>query len=247
MARRTREYIYGINPAFEVIRGKRRRLYEAFLSRSGKDNPRLKKLVRLLEQADIPYEWVDKGRVLDLSGSKENQGVVLKTSTYPYAPFEDLLAEPRLLLLDNVEDPHNVGAVLRSAEIFGFSNILLTRKGTPEVYPSVVKVSAGATEFLRISKECSANQYARRAKEAGYSVVALDAHGDARLEDIDTDAISRLLLVVGGEDKSVGQFILNHADHVASISQHGRINSLNASVAAAIAMYALGDKRNRQN
>jgi 23S rRNA (guanosine2251-2'-O)-methyltransferase len=239
MARPSREYIYGINPSFEVVRAGRRKVYQAFLSQSAIKNPRMLKLESFLDSREIPLDWVEKGRVIDLAQNKDHQGVVLKTGTYPYAGLDELLHQERLLLLDNVEDPHNVGAILRSAEIFGFHHVLLTRKGTPDIYPSVVKVSAGATEFLQICKEQSSVKYAQAALEAGYTIAALDAGGSASLASIAEARVDKLLLVIGGEDKAVGQYILNHAQYIASIPQHGHINSLNASVAAAIAMYAL--------
>ncbi len=240
MAKATREYVYGINPAFEVLREKRRTVYGAWLNQSARNKPRTQKLVKLLEQHEVPIEWVEKGRLIQLSKSTEHQGVVLKTSLYPYTPHVDLLEHSRLLLLDNIEDPHNVGAVLRSAEVFGFRGVCLPSKGVPEVYPSVVKVSAGATEFMQIARDGSANQYARAAAEAGYQIAALDMKGNTTLDAVQAAAPDKLLLVIGGEDKSVGQFILNMADYIIGIRQFGRVNSLNASVAAGIAMHALG-------
>jgi len=239
MGKRRTEYIYGINPAFEVVRAGRRRISAAFASLSAARNPRMKKLVDYLQRNDIPVEWVEKGRVIDLSESKDNQGIVLKSSAYPYASFADVVGRKRILLLDNVEDPHNVGAILRSADIFGFKTVLMPMKGVPEVYPSVVKVSAGATEFLDICREMSSNTYVRKLLDEGYRLAALDAAGTARLDQLNIEENERLLLVIGGEAKSVGQFIRNEADYIVSIPQQGRINSLNASVAAGIAMYAL--------
>jgi len=239
MAKATREYVYGINPAFEVLRAQRRKVYGAWLNQSVRDKPRTQKLVRLLEQNSVRIEWVEKGRLIQLSTSRDHQGVVLNTSLYPYTPFEDLLSHPRLLLLDNIEDPQNVGAILRSAEVFGFNGVCLPNRGVPEVYPSIVKVSAGATEFMQIARQFSANQYARKATEEGYQIAALDMNGNTTLEAVRTAAPEKLMLTIGGEDKSVGQFILNMADHTISIPQFGRVNSLNASVAAGIAMYAL--------
>jgi len=130
--------------------------------------------------------------------------------------------------------------MLRSAEIFGFHDILLPLKGVPEVYPSVVKVSAGATEHLRIARSENANAYVKRAKKEGFSVVALDGAGSATLREAAERRPRRLLLVIGGEDRGVGQFILMQADLVARIPQAGRVGSLNAAVAAGIAMYAFG-------
>ncbi len=239
MAKPSREYIYGINPAFEVIRGGRRTLYEAFLNEATVGHPRLRKLRELIERRSIPHQLVGKQRLHELAQTHEHQGVVLKASPYPYSTLEEIFTLPRLLLLDNVEDPHNVGAIIRSAEIFGFHGILLPRRGCPDVYPSIVKVSAGATEFVRIVKSDPSNAYTKRAAAEGYRIAALDARGQADLDRVAADAPERLLLVVGGEDRSVGQFILNMADDVLGIPQQGRINSLNASVAAGIAMHAL--------
>ena len=243
MAKASREFVYGLNPAFEVLRAGKRRVFAAHLNEGMRENSRVKKLVSLLERNEVEIEWADKGRLMQLSGSRDHQGVVLKTTPYPYAEFTELLSVPRMLLLDNVEDPHNVGAILRSAEVFGFTSVCLPKKGVPEVYPSVVKVSTGATEFMKICRDDSANGYARKAAEAGYRIAALDMAGKASLREVAVANHEKLLLVIGGEDRSVGQFILNMAEDVVGIEQQGRVNSLNASVAAGIAMFALGQPR----
>ena len=235
------EYIYGINPAFEVISAERRKVIEAYICKS--NNPRLIKLLGLLEKKEISIKYVDKGQLINLSGTKKHQGVVLKVSNYPYVSFESLFSSSKLLLLDNIEDPHNLGAILRSAEVFGFHSVLLSRRGTPNVYPSVVKVSAGATEFLKITNERSENAYVKKAIENGYTVVVMDEDGKSDIDEIKAVNPEKLLLVIGGEDKSVGQFIINLADYVVAFKQYGRVNSLNASVAAGIAMFALSDSR----
>ena len=243
MAKASREFVYGLNPAFEVLRAGKRRVFAAHLNEGMRENSRVKKLVSLLERNEIEIEWTDKGRLMQLSGSRDHQGVVLKTTLYPYAEFTELLGVSRMLLLDNVEDPHNVGAILRTAEVFGFTSVCLPKKGVPEVYPSVVKVSTGATEFMKICRDDSANGYARKAAEAGYRIAALDIAGKASLWEVAAANHEKLLLVIGGEDRSVGQFILNMAEDVVGIEQQGRVNSLNASVAAGIAMFALGQPR----
>jgi len=243
MAKAKHEYIYGINPCFEVIRSGRRTVKQAYLNKTATNNPRLRTLARFLKSREIPIERVDKYRLFQLSKSKEHQGVVIKASPYAYARFEDLLEDERLILLDNVEDPHNIGAILRSAEIFGFHSVLLPVKGSPDVYPSVVKVSAGASEYLKIAKECGANTYVKNAMAHGYKVVALDGEGDVNIKTLKDETMDKILLVIGGEGKSVGQFILNAADYVAYIEQKGKINSLNASIAAGIAMFVLSSAR----
>ncbi|MFC1542202.1 23S rRNA (guanosine(2251)-2'-O)-methyltransferase RlmB [Candidatus Latescibacterota bacterium] len=234
------EYIYGINPAFEVVRSGKRPVYEVYINKSAAGQPRIRKLIDYLEKMDIPSKWSDKHRLYELSGSRDHQGVVVKTTPYPYRDSDSLWGQPRLLLLDNIEDPHNVGAILRSAEIFGFNSVFLSKRGVPDIYPSIVKVSAGATEFLDIAKDSSANNYVRAAQEEGYQVVALDMSGTFDIQTVRTQLSNRVLVVIGGEDKSIGQYILNSADFIVSIAQQGKINSLNASVAAGISLFVLG-------
>lgn len=230
------KFIYGINSAFEVIRSGKRKIERAMLSASATKNPRLQKLVSVLEKNDISFKWEEKGRLIDVCSSHDHQGVVLICSEFEYASIDDVLSHDRVILLNNVEDPQNVGAVLRSAEVFGFKGILLPEKGTPEIYASIVKVSAGATEFLDIYRHGGVTSYLTLAKEEGFTIVSLDARGDKSFEDILTEAPEKLLLVLGGENKGVGQFVLNSSDHIIGIEQKGKINSLNASVAAGIAM-----------
>ncbi|NDV61202.1 RNA methyltransferase [Puniceicoccales bacterium CK1056] len=233
------EYLYGLNPAFECLRAGRRKVHEAFINELTANSARLKTLRRLLDERDIRVNLTDKGRLHQLSASTEHQNVVMKVDRYPYVTHTECLAAERVLLLDNVEDPHNVGAILRSAEVFGFHHILLPTKGVPEVYPSVAKVSAGSVEFLNIARDCNSVTYVQKALDAGYCVAALDAKGSVQLEEFAKDTHNPLLVVIGGEDKGVGQFILNHATATLAIPQSGKINSLNASVAASITLYAL--------
>jgi len=237
MGKPTREYIYGINPVFEVILAERRKIYTAYLNEKYKHNPRIDKLNTILKKHTIPIDKVSKERLFELSKTKKHQDIVLKTKPYPYISFNSIIGSKKILLLDNVEDPHNVGAILRSADIFGFHNVVLPLKGVPDIYPSVVKVSAGASEHLNIAKDRNANTYVKTVKERGYTVVALDAHGKEKISSLSLGKSENLLLVVGGEDKSVGHYILKEADHIVQIPQQGRVNSLNASIAAGIAMY----------
>lgn len=239
VSRSGNNHLYGLNPAFEVLRARRREVRIAYLNASSRKTPRVGKLVGIIEKAGIPLEWVERGKLDQLANTREHQGVVLEAAPFEYASMEDLLTFPRLILTDNVEDPHNLGAILRSAEVFGFSGVMLPRRGVPGILPSVVKASAGACEYLAVAQDHSANQYARAALDSGYTVVALDAAGTAELDLVASGMAEKLLLVVGGEGRGVGQFILNEATHTVSIPQQGRVNSLNASVAASIAMFAL--------
>jgi len=232
------EILYGLNPAFETIRARRRTIFRAFLLEDFDKRPRLAKLARLLEKAGVDPQAVDKHFLYQRSGTKQHQGVALEVSPYPYEVEANLLRLKRLLLLDNLEDPQNTGAIMRSADVFGFHGILLPTKGVPPIYPSMVKASAGAVEHLLVSRRRTAVASMRVAQEAGFKVASLDARGDTPIGDFSPPE-EPLLLVIGGEDKSVGRYILDQSDWVLSLPSSGRVNSLNASVAAAIAMHAI--------
>ena len=168
------EFVYGINPAFEVIMSNRRKIFGAFICDTGK--PKIKKICNLLQSKGIEVQHVDKGQLINMTGNKYHQGVVLKVSAYPYVPFDSMIGKyDKLLLLDNIEDPQNLGAILRSCEVFGFKAVLLSMRGTPEVYSSVVKVSSGATEHLQIANDHNANAYAKKAKENGYKAMQFNS------------------------------------------------------------------------
>lgn len=230
--------LYGVNPCLEALRSGKRQCYTLFLDEKNQNAPRFNPLRKAAEQAKVRVQGVTKHDLFNLCQTREHQGVVLNTEPFPYTPLDDSIYEqPKLLLLDNVEDPRNTGAILRSAQIFGFHTVLMPLKGVPEVYPSVVKTSAGATEYLSIVRQANANRYVSTAQARGYRVVALDMDGNVALNDVPKSDSKPLLLVIGGEDKRVGQFILRQADAVATIPQSGAINSLNASVAAGIALY----------
>ncbi len=234
------DIIYGINPVFEVLRAGRRRVDRAMMSEKVQDQPRMRKLLERMEENRVNVRFGDKNKLFHLCNSKEHQGVLIETEPYPYGLIEPCWEQNRLLLLDNIEDPQNLGAIIRSAEILGFRHILLPQRGVPGIYPSVVKASAGATEHVHIVQSGSAVRYAQQAAKNDFQVVALDASGEHPVSELPDKLGDKFLLVIGGEDKSIGQYILNKADFVAGIPQYGRVNSLNASVAAGIAMYALG-------
>ena len=233
---KSHNFVYGINSAFEAIRSGRRQVTSAIISQSSLKNPRIKKLLTVLDKHDISYTTEEKGRLIDTCGSHDHQGVVLFCSPFTYTDIDQVLSHNRIILLNNVEDPQNVGAVLRSAEVFGFQGVLLPEKGTPEVYPSVVKVSAGATEYLDICRHGGVTSYLAKAKAQGFTIVSLDGKGDKSFQDVTASAPEKVLLILGGENKGVGQFVLNSSDFIVGINQKGKINSLNASVAAGIAM-----------
>ncbi|MCQ2397032.1 MAG: RNA methyltransferase [Lentisphaeria bacterium] len=233
------EFLYGINPVSEAIKAGRRTIHGIYAAQGTEQNPRMRKLVSDAKYRGIPVSWRNRSEIGEASGTRENQGVVADCEPFQYTPYADILGAPRMVLLDNIEDPHNIGAIMRTSEVLGWQNVLLPRRGTALVLPSVAKTAAGACEYLNIACNCSSNQYVKIALDEGYTVVALDGDGKTSLEELSANRPEKLLLVVGGEDSGVGQFIKMNATYVCAISQKGHVNSLNASVAAALALYAL--------
>ncbi len=233
------ELLYGINPVTEAILASRRRLHGIHVAQGTEGNPRMRKLVSEAKHRGIAVSWHSRAELGEASGTREHQGVVAECDPFPYTPFAEILGTPRMVLLDNIEDPRNVGAIMRTCEVLGWSSVLLPRKGGSLVTPAVAKTAAGACEYLQVAVNCSSNQYVKIAMEEGYLVAALDGEGKSTLEEVAALRPEKLLLVVGGEDSGVGQFIRMTAPHVCAIPQQGHVNSLNASVAAALALYAL--------
>lgn len=233
------EYLYGVNPVSEAILAGTRVVHCVYVAQGTENNPRMRKLVSDAKYRGIAISWRSRAEIGEAAGTKESQGVVAECDSFPYTPYADILGAPRMVLLDNIEDPRNLGAIMRTCEVLGWGNVLLPRSGGALVMPSVAKTAAGACEYLKIAVNCSSNQYVKIALENGYVIAALDGAGKSSLEEVAASKPEKLLLVVGGEDSGVGQFIKMNATHVCAIPQKGHVNSLNASVAAALALYAL--------
>lgn len=233
----TNESLYGLHPVQEALRAGRRRVEGVWVDGNAPAG-RFRAIREVAAKAGIQVRETTKQDLFKRCGTRHHQGVVLEAGPFPHTPMDDAVFErKRLLLLDNIEDPRNAGAILRSADLFGFHTVLMPMKGGSGVYPSVVKTSAGASEHLDIVRDANTPAYFKRARKAGYRTVVMDMHGDTELREVPAEFGRPLLLVQGGEDKRVGQYLLNEADIVARIPQHGHVNSLNASVAAGIALY----------
>ena len=232
----------GRNPIREAL--KTGRDLEKLMVAKGELSGSARQIVSMAKAAGVMIQPVERSRLDQII--KNHQGMIAFASAYQYSSVEEILAEakqkgeePFVVVLDQVTDPHNVGAIIRSAEVLGFGGVLLPSHGVPPVLPSVVKASAGATEHLPITCAAGVSAYVHAARQRDTCIVALDGKGTASLAEVAAAHPARLLLVCGGEDRGVGQFILNQAQFVVRIPQHGRIGSLNASVAAGIALQAL--------
>lgn len=235
------EILYGIHPVFESLRAGRRKIFEIYLAK-GKISKRLGKIKTAAESLNIPVETVNVTRLESLSGSGQHQGVGAMVSPYPFVRLADIGADivsndvdRFLLLLDNVSDPHNLGALLRTALCVGVGGIVIPKDRSALPTPAVSKASAGALEHANLIRVTNMVNTIKDLKSKGLWAVGLDKSADRSI--FFSDLTGPVALVIGGEAKGIRPLVKKHCDMLLSIPQSSRINSLNASAAGAVVMY----------
>ena len=195
---------------------------------------------------NVRVQFVDR-RVLDKeSETHRHQGVIAFTTEYEYFDLDDVIAEKKsekggfVVLCDGIEDVHNLGSILRVCECAGVDGVVIPKNGSASVTESVIRISAGAAEHMKVAKVPSLNHAIETLQKNGYWVYALEAGG----EDLYAEDFSgNVALVVGGEDSGVKRLTKEKCDKVLSLPLYGRVNSLNASVALGVATYEVVRKR----
>jgi 23S rRNA (guanosine2251-2'-O)-methyltransferase len=229
--------VWGRRPVLEVLRsgrGVERVLVARELAPSGI----IGEIRRRAEEAAVPVRLVPKAEVSGAAGVVNHQGVVAITARFRYAQLDSILAvdDARVLFLDGVTDPHNLGSLLRSADGAGFHGVVVPSRRSAGVTGAVRRVSAGAAEVVPVARVNSLGSALEQAKKAGLWIVGLD--GDAE-EDLWTSSLAEppVGLVLGAEDRGISKGIAARCDSVLRIPSAGKIASLNVAVAGAIAMF----------
>jgi len=244
-----KEWITGRNPVYEVLQARRRHVFRLWVARGVEEKGRLRDILRLGAQRKLAIESVDR-RQLDPLG-ENHQGVALETSAYPYSALVDILdlAEKRqqppfVLVLDVIQNPQNLGTLLRTAEAVGVHGVLIPLRRAAEVTPAVVSASAGASEHLLVA-QINLAQAINELKEAGAWVVGLEGSPQAQpVEQVRLDGA--LALVVGSEGEGMRDLVRKSCDVLVRLPMQGRVESLNAAVAGSVVLYlALQARINR--
>jgi 23S rRNA (guanosine2251-2'-O)-methyltransferase len=239
------EYIIGRNPVIEALRSKRQihKIWIAEHSTKGQ----AQKIITLAKDKGVSVQFVPKKK-LDQMFTGNHQGVAAQVASYHYSDLEELFQRahnrneaPFFLLLDEIEDPHNLGSIMRSADAVGAHGIIIPKRRAVGLTQAVAKASTGAIEYIPVVRVTNLARTIDELKERGLWVVGTDAKG---AEDYRTlDGTMPLALVIGSEGKGIGRLIKEKCDFLVKIPMVGQVTSLNASVAAGLLMYEVYRKR----
>lgn len=233
------DLVAGRNAVMEVLKGSRS--VNRLLVANGSSEGSMREIIALAKEKGINIQFYDRSKLDAMAPGIRHQGVLAQVPPVQYAELEDILQiardrnePPFIVLLDELEDPHNLGAILRTADAAGVHGVLIPKHRSCPLSTTVAKTSAGAVEHVPVARIGNMVQTIKKLKKEGLWVAAADMDGT---DYYDTDLTGSLLLVIGSEGQGVGRLIKEQCDFVVRIPMVGKINSLNASVAGSILMY----------
>lgn len=233
------EFVYGKNPVVELLKSGKP-VNKVLLVAEGAGS-RNQEIVTLLQERNIPYQFVDR-QVLDrLTNRERHQGMLAYAAAREYASVEDILdlaeerqEEPFLLMLDEIEDPHNLGALLRTVDAVGAHGVIIPKRRSVALTGTVAKTSAGAVEHVMVARVSNLVQTIKELKKRGCWVSGAEAGGRDAFK---ADLTGPRVIVIGSEGKGISRLLRENCDEIISLPMKGRVTSLNASVAGSIVLY----------
>lgn len=236
--------IIGRNPVMEALKNGRE-IEKIVVGRDSEGS--IKKIIGMAKDKKLPIQFVDKAALDRLADGGVHQGVAAYVSAYTYCEVEDIIdaakgknEDPFIIILDGIEDPHNLGAIMRTADGAGAHGIIIPKRRASGITDTVVKASAGAVEYVPVAKVSNIAQTIDKLKGMGVWIGACDMDG---VEYDKSNLKGSLALVIGAEGEGIGRLVREKCDFVLSIPMSGKITSLNASNAAAILMYEVKRQR----
>lgn len=232
--------LYGIHPILEALRSAERQIEGIYLQH-GRKGREIDEVLSLARTKRITVDFRPREALDRLTGSSHHQGAVAMVAAKAYASLDDLLEaaarkeHPLVLILDGIEDPHNLGAILRTAEAAGVDGVIIPERRAIGLTATVAKTSAGAIEYLPVVRVVNLSQTIERLKKGNFWIYALDLKGEKNFRSLDYRGA--LALVIGGEGRGIRPLVAAHCDGRIHIPMMGRVASLNASVAAGILLY----------
>lgn len=223
-------YVFGKNVANEILK-KNEKIKKAYICKSFND----KNIISALQKSNISIKFCEKFE-LDKLANGNHQGIIISIPDYEYCDVSEFINKENSLvvILDHLEDPHNLGAIIRTCEAAGVDGIIIPKDRSVSVNSTVMKVSAGALENMKISSVTNLSNTIKYLKENGFWIVGTDMSGTSYDE---IDYSGKIAIVIGNEGKGMSKIVRESCDFIASIPMRGKINSLNASVATGIIVY----------
>ncbi len=235
------EMLYGRNAARECLRARRRHVHKVMIADKLEPSAIIEEIIALAAEIKIPVQRVGRHKLDAIA--KHHQGVVLKVGRYPTIYIEDILARaakleerPFLVALDHLEDPHNLGAVLRTAEIVGVHGLIIPTQRAAGVTPAVVSASAGAAEHVLVAQVPNIVQALKKLKQADVWVVGVESIQEA-MPYHQASLTGATVVVIGSEGRGLSRLVKDTCDFLIRLPMRGRIGSLNASVACGLVLY----------
>ncbi len=226
--------LVGVHSVMEAL--KAGRPIDRLLVARGAGGHRLQELIELCRSASVPVRFEPRDALDRLAGGATHQGIVAVAAARRYAALEDVIAGARMLVvLDGVEDPHNLGAVIRTAHAAGADALVAPERRAAGLTEGVAKAAAGALEYLPVARVTNVNRALETLKARGFWIYGLDERGEQPYDQV--DYASPAALVFGGEGKGLHHQVKQHCDALVRIPMAGRISSLNVSVAAGVVLF----------
>ncbi|HBW35390.1 23S rRNA (guanosine(2251)-2'-O)-methyltransferase RlmB [Desulfosporosinus sp. BICA1-9] len=233
------EMVYGKNPVVELLKSGKPINKVLFLAEG--PGGRNQDIVASLHERNIPYQFVDRQTLDRLTNRERHQGMLAYVAAREYASIEDILAlaeerqeDPFILMLDEIEDPHNLGALLRTADAVGAHGVIIPKRRSVALTGTVAKTSAGAVEHVLVARVSNLVQTLKDLQKKGCWVSGAEAGGNAVFE---ADLTGSRVIIIGSEGKGISRLLRESCDEIVSIPMKGKVSSLNASVAGSIMLY----------
>lgn len=237
--------IEGRNPVIEAIKNDRE--IDKIMIANGAKEGSIKKLTAMAKEKNIIIQYVDRNKLDEISTSHSHQGVIANVSEYKYFELDDLIQnakdkgeDPFFIILDEITDPHNLGSIIRTADAVGAHGVIIPKRRSVHITPTVAKASAGAVEYVPVCKVTNIVNTIKTLKEHGLWIAAADMDGQTFYEQNLTGPIG---LVIGSEGFGISRLVKKNCDYIVKMPMVGNVTSLNASVAGSILLYEIFKQR----
>ena len=238
--------LFGRNSVMEALKGNRE--IDKVLVQKGEKEGSVIKIISLAKSKSVVVQEVEKAKLDELTGREKHQGVLAYVAAHEYVSVDEILEEaaekgeqPFVVILDNIQDPHNLGAIIRTAHNAGAHGIIIPKRRAVGLTGTVSKSSAGALEYMKVAKVSNIVQTIRELKERGLWIACADMDGKTLYEE---DLTGPIGIVVGSEGEGVSKLTRDNCDYIVSVPMYGKVTSLNASVAASLMVYEVVRQRN---